>query len=224
MISKSPFDIEQTLSLVAEVIKSYPPAAMFDLADRGFSSLFQQLVACIISIRTRDEVSLPVAEHLFSVAPTPKEIIALTPAGINDHIASCSFHERKASQIHAIAVAAEEKHAGDLPCDREVLLSFAGVGPKCANLAMGIACDVPFISVDIHVHRITNRWGYVQANTPEKTLEALEEQLPPRYWLDINRLLVPFGKHICTGRLPRCGTCPLSNMCLRLGVTSYRKR
>jgi endonuclease-3 len=84
---------------------------------------------------------------------------------------------------------------------------------------MGIACDGPYISVDTHVHRITNRWGYVDANTPEKTMVALEETLPRRHWIDINRLLVPFGKHICTARRPKCPTCPLVDMCLQIGVS-----
>ena len=216
------FDIDLVLDQVAEAVAPYPPAAMFELAEKGFATPFQQLVACIISIRTRDEVSLPVAEKLLAKAPTPAEMAALEPAGIDEQIASCPFHERKAAQIHAIAVAVADEHGGTLPCDRELLLSFAGVGPKCANLALGIACNEPFISVDIHVHRIANRWGYVQAGTPEKTMVALAAKLPRRYWIDINRLLVPFGKHICTGRLPRCSTCPLFNLCPRVDVGSYR--
>jgi endonuclease-3 len=100
--------------------------------------------------------------------------------------------------------------------------SFAGVGPKCANLALGIACNAPSISVDIHVHRIVNRWGYVKANSPEQTMLALQETLPARYWITINSLLVPFGKHICTGTAPKCSTCPLLDMCPRLGVTTHR--
>jgi endonuclease-3 len=101
-------------------------------------------------------------------------------------------------------------------------MSFAGVGPKCANLVLGIACDQPFISVDIHVHRVTNRWGYVKANTPEKTMVALADKLPKKHWVDINRLLVPFGKHICTGNLPKCSTCPVLEMCQQVGVKAHR--
>ena len=101
-------------------------------------------------------------------------------------------------------------------------MSFAGVGPKCAHLVLGIACGEPFISVDVHVHRVTNRWGYVKASTPEKTMAALGEKLPRRYWIEINRLLVPFGKHICTGNLPHCSTCPVLEMCQQVGVTSHR--
>jgi endonuclease-3 len=102
------------------------------------------------------------------------------------------------------------------------LLSFQGVGPKCANLTLGIACNLPLIGVDIHVHRVTNRWGYVQAPTPEKTMVALQEKLPQPYWIEINALLVPFGKHICTGVAPKCSTCPLLEMCQQVGVTSRR--
>jgi endonuclease-3 len=100
--------------------------------------------------------------------------------------------------------------------------SFSGIGPKCANLAMGVACGEAVISVDIHVHRVTNRWGYVRATTPEKTMVALEQILPERYRVEINRLLVPFGKHICTGVSPKCSTCPVLEMCQQVGVTSHR--
>jgi endonuclease-3 len=102
------------------------------------------------------------------------------------------------------------------------MMSFAGVGPKCANLALGIACGEPYISVDIHVHRVTNRWGYVQTSAPEKTMVALEEKLPKEYWIEINSLLVPFGKHICTGSRPKCSTCVVREMCARVGVAENR--
>ena len=111
---------------------------------------------------------------------------------------------------------------GTLPCTFADLTAFKGVGPKCANLVLGIACGQPAIGVDIHVHRVTNRWGYVQASTPESTMVRLEEQLPREYWVEINRLLVPFGKHICTGNLPRCSTCPVLEMCRQVGVTKHR--
>ena len=111
---------------------------------------------------------------------------------------------------------------GELPCEEPALLALPGVGPKCAHLALGIACGATLISVDIHVHRVTNRWGYVAASTPEKTMAALEAKLPKRYWIEINRLLVPFGKHICTGNLPHCSTCPVLEMCQQVGVKAHR--
>ena len=115
-----------------------------------------------------------------------------------------------------------EEFDGALPCDEEVLLSFKGVGPKCAHLVLGIACGKAEISVDIHVHRITNRWGVVAAKSPEQTMKALEGWLPKKYWIDINRLLVPFGKHVCTGVRPKCSTCPVLEMCRQVGVTEHR--
>jgi endonuclease-3 len=146
----------------------------------------------------------------------------LAPAEIDELIRECTFHEAKAQQIHDIARIAVEQHGGSLPCSQEVLLSLRGVGPKCANLVLGIACKEPFIGVDIHVHRVTNRWGYIAEKTPEKTMVALQQKLPREYWVEINRLLVPFGKHICTGTLPKCSTCPVLEMCQQVGVERHR--
>jgi endonuclease-3 len=195
---------------------------MFALGEVGFRTPFQQLVACVISIRTRDEESLPLSLRLFEAAADPASMAALTPAQIDALITPSTFHERKAEQIHAIATQVAAMPGGELPCDGEVMRSFSGVGPKCANLTLGVACNEPSISVDIHVHRIVNRWGYVSASTPEQTMLVLQKILPERYWIAINALLVPFGKHICTGTAPRCSTCPLLTMCPRLGVTSHR--
>ena len=216
------FDIDRSILLIRDAVRPFPKAAMFELAEEGFNSPFEQLVACIISIRTLDEITLPTARRLFERARTPQAIGQLPAGEIEALIRASSFHERKAPQIRAIAQRVVEEYGGDLPCDREVLLSFAGVGPKCANLALGVACGEPFISVDVHVHRVTNRWGYVSATTPEGSMAALEAKLPRRYWIEINRLLVPFGKHICTGKLPRCSICPVLDMCQQIGVTAHR--
>ena len=221
-MSKREFDIRLALTRIERAVAPFAKAAMFQLHDEGYTTAFEQLVACMISIRTFDEVTIPTAKRLFERARTPHEIAKLTPAAIDDLIRTCTFHERKAQQIHAIAQRVIAEFGGELPCDAEVMQSFAGVGPKCAHLAMGVACGEPFISVDIHVHRVANRWGYVNTKSPEDTMAALEEILPKKYWIEINRLLVPFGKHICTGRLPHCSTCPVEDMCAQVGVTSYK--
>jgi len=212
------FDIHTAMPLIEKAVKPYQKAALFELAEQGFNSPFEILVACIISVRTYDEVMLPTAKKLFARARTPQEISQLTVKEIDQLIRACTFHEAKAPNIHALATRVVTEFGGELPCDQEVMMSFSGVGPKCANLTLGIACGQPFISVDVHVHRVTNRWGYVQASTPEKTMAALEKVLPKEYWVDINRLLVPFGKHVCTGSRPRCSTCPVREMCARVGV------
>jgi endonuclease-3 len=219
---KQPFDIDIAIDRLREAVRPLPKAAMFALAEEGHASLFEQLVACIISIRTRDETTLPVARRLFAAAPTPEALSRLTWRQIDELIQPCTFHEPKAKQIQEIARRTVAEFGGVLPCDREVLTSFAGVGPKCANLALGVACAQEQIAVDIHVHRVTNRWGYVEARTPEQTMAELEQKLPRPYWVEINALLVPFGKHICTGQLPKCSSCPLLSMCQQVGVTKHR--
>ncbi|MBI3963127.1 MAG: endonuclease III [Deinococcus sp.] len=220
--AKNPFDIDLAIQRVREAVRPFPKAALFALAEDGFSSPFEQLVACIISIRTYDEVMLPTAHRLFALARTPAEMSQLTSEQIAEQIRACTFHEAKARQIHEIARRVVAEYAGVLSCDPEVLLSFKGVGPKCTNLVLGIACNQPRVGVDIHVHRVTNRWGYVRARTPEQTMTALEAKLPRPYWVEINQLLVPFGKHICTGSLPRCSTCPVLDMCQQVDVKAPR--
>jgi len=195
---------------------------MFELAERGHGSLFEQIVGCIISIRTRDEVSLPVALELFEHASTPAAIAKLSVGRIDSLIAASTFHRAKAETIRAIAIRTVDEFDGSLPCDFDVLTSFKGVGPKCANLALGIACGQSRIGVDIHVHRVTNRWGVISTRTPEQSMVALEKILPKRYRIEINRLLVPFGKHVCTGQRPKCSTCPVLEYCKQVGVTTHR--
>jgi endonuclease-3 len=219
---KRPFDVQEAMRRLRKATEPYPKAALFELAAEGRGSVFQQLVACVISIRTRDEQTLPIARRLFAEAATPAAMSTLTVEQIDALITPSTFHEGKAVTLREIARRAAEEYGGELPCDRDVLLSFNGVGPKCANLALGIACGLPLIGVDVHVHRVTNRWGLVAAKTPEKAMKALQEALPRRYWVETNALLVPFGKHVCTGLRPRCSTCPLLEMCRQVGVTAHR--
>lgn len=219
---KQPFDIQRAMEAIRQVVAPFPKAELFQLQEDGYGSPFEQLVACIISIRTLDEVMGPAARRLFARARTPETVSRLTPQEIDVLIAPAMYHERKSFQIQAIAQRIVEEFGGEMPCSEEVLLSFSGVGPKCANLVLGIACDQPRIGVDTHVHRITNRWGYVLTRMPEDTMVALEAKLPREYWVEINRLLVPFGKNICVARLPKCSLCPVLEMCQQRGVTEHR--
>lgn len=216
------FDIHEVMDEVREAVEDYPKAALFELAEEGYDSPYEQLVACIISMRTRDETMLPTALSLFQRARTPAEMVTLTWEELDRLIGAATFHEQKARNILVLSQALVDDHGGTLPCDEALMLRFHGVGPKCTNLVLGISCDARFIGVDVHVHRVTNRWGYVATNQPEQTMRALERKLPEEYWLEINRLLVPFGKHICTGRLPRCSVCPVEPMCAQVGVEAHR--
>jgi endonuclease-3 len=219
---KKPFDITVALRRIRKAVEPYPKAALFELAAEGYDSVFEVLVACIISIRTRDKTTVPTAKRLFQVARTPAAMAELSIEEIDKLIRASTFHEPKAAQIREIARRAVAEFDGKLPSDEEVLLSLRGVGPKCANLVLGIACGEPFIAVDIHVHRVTNRWGFVSARSPERTMVELQQVLPKRHWIEINALLVPFGKHVCTGTAPKCSACPVLDMCRQVGVTVHR--
>jgi endonuclease-3 len=134
-----------------------------------------------------------------------------------------SFPEPKARDIVALSKRLIDEYGGNVPEDFDQLTSFRGIGPKIAALTLAVGFGHPMIAVDVHVHRITNRWGYVQTRTPEQTMKVLETKLPRKYWIEINERLVPFGKFICTGTAPpRCSTCLLLSVCQRVGVTRSR--
>src|SRR3954464_3986605 len=139
-MNKRPFDIDVAMERIAEAVRPFAKAALFELADEGFGSTFELLIACMISIRTRDETTLICARRLFKLARTPEAMGRLDAERIDAAIGASTFHEPKARQIREIARRTVRDHGGDLPCDGEVLVSFPGVGPKCANLVLGIAC------------------------------------------------------------------------------------
>ncbi|MGI4021291.1 MAG: endonuclease III domain-containing protein [Janthinobacterium lividum] len=219
---KLPFDLETVLSRIEKAVASYPKAAMFELYERGYNTLFEQLISCLISVRTLDETTIPVSLRLFAEARTPEAMLLLPHEKLVQLLYGSTFPGQKADTILGIAKIAVEKYNGQLPADFEGLTALKGVGPKCANLALGVAAKLPGISVDIHVHRVVNRWGITQASQPEQTMVFLQKNTPQEKWIDINRLLMPFGKHICTGSLPHCSTCPVLEYCNQVGVVKHR--
>jgi endonuclease III len=220
-MDKKPCDLADMLRRIEKVIKPFPKAAMFELRERGYTTIFEQLVSCIISIRTLDETTIPLTEKLLARARTPKEMLKLTPKEIEGLLVGSQYPGQKAYTILGIAQAAVEEYGGELPADFDKLTALKGVGPKCANLALGVTTGEAGISVDVHVHRVVNRWGMIQTKTPEKTMVALEDIVPKKKWIDINRLLMPFGKHICK-MIPLCSTCPVLEYCRQVGVTKHR--
>jgi len=219
---KLPFDLETVLSKIEHAIAKYPKAAMFDLYERGYTTVFEQLMSCIISVRTMAETSIPVSLRLFDVARTPEAMLLLPHEKLVQLLYGSSFPGQKADTITGIAKTAAEKYNGQLPSDFESLTALKGVGPKCANLALGVAAKLPAVSVDIHVHRVVNRWGITKTTQPEQTMLFLQNNISHEKWIDINRLLMPFGKHICTGVSPHCSTCPVLDYCEQVGVTKHR--
>src|SRR5215217_9031670 len=174
---KKPFAIPDMLKRIEKATRHYPKAAMFELYGRGYTSLFEQLISCIISIRTLDETTIPLSEKLFSIARTPGELLKLSPQKLEDLLRGSQYPGQKAYTLLGIAKAALDEYGGDIPADYEKLTALKGVGPKCANLALGVASGHPGISVDVHVHRVTNRWGFVQTKTPEQTMQELEQKV-----------------------------------------------
>ncbi len=219
---KLPFDLETVLTKIEKAIAAYPKAAMFDLYERGYTSLFEQLISCIISVRTLDETTIPVSLKLFAKARTPEAMLLLPHENLVQLLLGSTFPGQKADTILGISKIAVEQYGGNLPATFEGLTALKGVGPKCANLALGVAAKLPGISVDIHVHRVVNRWGVAKTTQPEQTMVFLQKNVPQEKWIDLNRLLMPFGKHICTGNLPHCSTCPVLDYCEQVGVTKHR--
>lgn len=219
---KPNFDLDLVLSRIEDAILPYPKAAMFDLFERGYNTLFEQLISCIVSIRTLDETTIPVSLRLFEQARTPEQLLKLDIPTLTKLLYGTTYPDQKAYTMRGIAERIINEFGGELPADFTTLTSLKGVGPKCANLALGVATGQAAISVDIHVHRVVNRWGYVQTKQPEQTLKVLETQVPHDQWVNINRLLMPFGKHICTGTLPHCSTCPVLQWCEQVGVERHR--
>ncbi|HEY2159097.1 MAG TPA: endonuclease III, partial [Isosphaeraceae bacterium] len=174
--AKEPFDIDAAFRRLRKAVAGLPKAAMFDLRDRGFGSPFEQLVGSLVSARTRDETTMAVCLRLFAVARTPKEFVKLGEAKLAVLIHGASFPEPKARDLIAIAQRIESEFDGQVPDSFEELVSFRGVGPKVANLTLDVGFGRAALAVDIHVHRVTNRWGYVATKTPEQTLAALVEK------------------------------------------------
>jgi endonuclease-3 len=219
---EEPLDVDEIFRRLRAATAGLPKAAMFELRDRGHGSAFEQLVAALVSARTRDETTIPVCLRLFARARTPEALAEVPEPELIRLLRGATFPEPKARDLLAIARRIRDERGGVVPDTIEGLTAFRGVGPKIAALTLGVAHGYPAISVDIHVHRVTNRWGYVATTTPERTLAELTKILPERYWIEINERLVPFGKFICTGIRPRCPDCPLLSMCRQVGVAETR--
>jgi len=185
-------------------------------------SPFHILVSCIISLRTKDEVTEVASAQLLELAPTPAAMARLEEERIARAIYPAGFYRTKARQLRALAGILEQEHKGRVPASEHGLLALPGVGRKTANLVLGLGFGVPAICVDTHVHRISNRLGLVETSKPEQTEQSLMKLLPQDLWIPINDLLVTFGQNRCHPTSPRCTGCPLDDMCPRVGVDRHR--
>jgi endonuclease-3 len=217
----NPEDIHSVIAILREEYRSWKTPAVTIVAQCDRSP-FKVLVSCIISLRTKDEVTALASQRLFERAGTPGEMKELPVEEVARLIYPAGFYRNKAAQIVDISQRLENDYGGTVPDEIDDLLKFKGVGRKTANLVVTLGFGKPGICVDTHVHRICNRWGYVSAKSPDETEVALRKKLPARYWIEINDLLVAFGQNHCLPVSPHCSTCRLAGVCARLGVGSSR--
>ncbi|HXV48545.1 MAG TPA: endonuclease III [Candidatus Binatia bacterium] len=192
------------------------------LMAETYRSPFRVLISCILSLRTQDATTAKASHRLFAVANSPNAMLKLTVKNIERLIYPVGFYKTKAKNILDICATMIDQYGGKVPDDIDELLKLKGVGRKTANLVVTLGYHKPGICVDTHVHRISNRWGFVQTKTPEKTESALRAKLPKRYWIEYNDLLVSFGQHLCRPISPHCSQCPVEQYCRRVGVTMRR--
>lgn len=216
---------EENIHRIMEILKREAPgwdAPVMKRIKKPLKDPFKILISCILSLRTKDEVTHKASENLFKLADNPRDMINLKREEIERAIYSVGFYRNKAETILDISKELVERYGSKVPDSLDELLKLRGVGRKTANLVISRGYNKPGICVDTHVHRITNRWGYVSTRTPYKTELALRKKLPKEYFKDFNYLLVALGQSICRPISPLCTQCPIQGFCERVGVKSYR--
>lgn len=192
------------------------------LIAEASDSPFKVLISCILSLRTQDSTTAQASRRLFALADSPETMVRFSAKKIEQVIFPVGFYRTKAKTILEICRNLNENYRGRVPDEIDELLKFKGVGRKTANLVVTLGYNKPGICVDTHVHRISNRWGYVKTATPEKTEVALRQKLPKQYWIEYNDLLVSFGQQLCRPISPLCSQCPVAKYCSQIGVTVKR--
>jgi endonuclease III len=183
---------------------------------------YQILISTLISLRTKDAVTTEASRKLFAAAKTPRSMVKLPASRIRELIYPAGFYKRKAETILEVSRLLIDRYHGRVPDDLDLLLELPGVGRKTANLVLTLGFGKPGICVDTHVHRITNRFGYVNTRNPDETETALRKKLPEEWWIPINDILVAFGQGLCAPISPHCSRCPVSAWCERVGVVKSR--
>ncbi len=214
-------DIHAAIRILRRAVPKWETPIVTLMAET-YQSPFRVLVSCILSLRTQDATTAKASRRLFALADSPQTMLKLTAKKIEKLIYPVGFYRTKAKDILEICRTLIDRYAGQVPDSIDELLKFRGVGRKTANLVVTLGYRKAGICVDTHVHRISNRWGYVKTTTPEKTEFALRDKLPKKYWIEFNDLLVSFGQHLCRPISPVCSQCPIAKYCNRVGVSVKR--
>jgi endonuclease-3 len=217
----SPATIGRVIRTLERQAPAWRPTAVAEIAAAE-TDPFRVLVACLLSLRTQDATTREASERLFRVADSPAAMLRVPEARIARLIFPVGFYRTKARAIRAISKDLIERFEGRVPPDLDALLTLKGVGRKTANLVVTVGFTQPGICVDTHVHRISNRLGFVRTDRPDRTEVALRAKLPRRYWIGYNDLLVAFGQNVCRPLSPHCSRCPVAGSCHRVGVGQAR--
>lgn len=200
-------------SIVTTLQNAKQPQSDFVKLMDSFKDPYLVLIACILSLRTNDRTTYPATLRMLKLAKTPEEMMKVSVEDLEKAIYPVGFYKNKAGQIIELSKKLVEEYDGKVPCDIEELCKFKGVGRKTANLVLSEGFNEPAICVDVHVHRIFNRLGYLKTNTPEETEFELRRKLPKKYWIPINSLLVTHGQNVCKPIKPNCALCPIREYC-----------
>ena len=214
------FNIVEGLKKLKKAVRKFRTPSVTVIAKKN--DPFTVLVSCIISLRTRDEVTELASTRLFALAKLPAELLELSNAKIEKAIYPAAFYRNKTKSLKELCQVLVKEYSGKVPDKLEQLLKLKGVGRKTANLTLILGHNKPGICVDIHVHRISNRWGYVKTKSPDETEMVLREILPKRFWKGYNDLLVSFGQNLCKPVSPFCSSCPVEDQCPKIGVNRSR--
>ena len=214
--------IHAAIKILRREVRQWQEPVVGVVARESARDPFRILISCLLSLRTKDKTTSEASARLFALAYTPAGLLKLSQRRIERAIYPVGFYRTKAKAIHAICCRLLQVYEGKVPQSIDELITLAGVGRKTANLVVTVGYQKPGICVDIHVHRISNRWGYVKTRTPEETEQALRARLPKRYWITFNDLLVPYGQNLCQPVSPFCSRCKLIDMCDRVGVVRSR--
>jgi endonuclease-3 len=214
--------VTAALRIVKREIRQWEEPVLGVVARESNRDPFRILISCLLSLRTKDKTTGEASARLYALAHQPATMLTIPLQQIEQAIYPVCFYRTKAKSIHAICRRLLDVYGGAVPDSIEELVTLSGVGRKTANLVVTVAFGKPGICVDIHVHRISNRWGYVKTETPEETEVALRNKLPKQHWITFNDLLVPYGQHLCQPVSPFCSKCKLTEYCDRVGVTKNR--
>lgn len=214
-------EISAVMGILRRAAPGWTVPAVTLIAEH-YTDPFRVLIATVLSLRTQDETTADASRRLFARATTPEAMLRLRATTIAKLIYPVGFYRTKAASILSICRDLVERWDGRVPRDLDDLLTLRGVGRKTANLVLTLGFRDQGICVDTHVHRITNRWGYVRTKAPDDTEMALRKKLPPEHWIEINDLLVAFGQQLCRPISPHCSRCPIDAYCPRRNVGTSR--